>query len=249
MPSENVAADTPQLPPSLQADHQEFTRTLSGQSSREGEDIRVLHLLTKFGLLVYEHADRFSLISKKDRSSLFTRHILDSLNPASLFDRPPTSALDVGSGAGFPGIPLAVLWPETRITLVESREKKAAFLERAVRELELKNAGVVPTRVEDLAAGSWTHARTSSEEPGFDSVFIRALASLPKLLGLVGPMCAPGAHWVYFLGKSSSADEIMAGLGSLGLGAEVASGQFGGQLLHGRLGDLGQRGSGSLSDD
>ena len=232
MQSESAAAGTPQLPPSLQADHREFVQALSGLV---GVDIQVLHLLTKFGLLVHQHADRLSLVSKRDRSSLFTRHVLDSLNPVSLFDRPPVSALDVGSGAGFPGIPLAAVWPTAAVTLLERRERKAGFLERAVRELGLKNVKVIPSRVEDLAAGAHSPVRPGSREHGFDSVFIRALGSLPELLGSVAPVCAPGARWVYFLGAGSSAEEITSGLGPLGLGAGVASGMFGGQLLHGRL--------------
>ena len=247
MPSASGVGGTPQLPSSLQADHREFTRILSERIPREGADINVLHLLTNFGLLVYEDAERFGLISRRDRSSLFTRHVLDSLNPISLFDRPPSSALDVGSGAGFPGIPLAVVWPSATMTLLESREKKAAFLERAVRELALKNTKVAPSRLEDLVPGSLAErgpgsgdmsAVSSPQRAGFDAVFIRALSSLPTLLARLGPLCAPGGRWVYFLGAGSSADEIGSGLAPLGLTAEVAPGHFGGQLLHGRFGEL-----------
>ena len=244
MPSASAAGGTPQLPSSLQADHREFAKTLSGSTGREGTDINVLHLLTNFGLLVYAHADRFSLISRRDKSSLFTRHVLDSLNPISLFDHPPASALDVGSGAGFPGIPLAAVWPSTSVALLESREKKAAFLEKAVRELPLKNAKVIPSRLEDLVArglvGDARASGSTSPGSGFDSVFVRALSGLPTLLGRLEPLCAPGARWVYFLGAGSSADEIIAGLQPLGLSAEAASGQFGGQLLHGRFGGGGR---------
>ncbi|HKW51638.1 MAG TPA: 16S rRNA (guanine(527)-N(7))-methyltransferase RsmG [Candidatus Eisenbacteria bacterium] len=240
MQSENVAAaGTPQLPPSLQADHREFVQALSGLVGPERVDIHVLHLLTKFGLLVHEHADRLGLISKRDRSTLFTRHVLDSLNPISLFDRPPASALDVGSGGGFPGIPLAAVWPSATVTLLERRERKAGFLERAVRELGLRNSKVIPSRLEDLAAGLASQARPDSRQTTFDSVFIRALGSLPDLLGSLGPVTAPGARWVYFLGAGSSADKILSGLGPLGRSAEVARGQFGGQLLHGRLNEGG----------
>ncbi|TMQ62726.1 MAG: hypothetical protein E6K79_11760 [Candidatus Eisenbacteria bacterium] len=251
MQSENAAAaGTPQLPPSLQADHRDFVQALSGPAGPELVDIQVLHLLTKFGLLVYEHAWRLSLISKGDRSTLFTRHILDSLNPISLFDRPPASVLDVGSGAGFPGIPLAAVWPSATVTLLERRERKAGFLERAVRELGLRNAKVIPSRLENLASGSLSQAgsqsqarsdsaRPDSRQPGFQSVFIRALGSLPRILGSLDPVCAPGARWVYFLGAGSPAEEILSGLGPLGQGAEVARGKFGGQLLHGRLNERG----------
>src|SRR5689334_9405601 len=125
MPSGNVGAvGTSQLPPKLQADHQEFVRALSGWVEGGAGDVRTLSLLTHFGLLVHDHAVRFGLISRGDRSSLFTRHVLDSLNPVSLFGRPPSTALDVGSGAGFPGIPLAIVWPSTTVTLIERREKK-----------------------------------------------------------------------------------------------------------------------------
>jgi len=236
MPNESVAAaGTPQLPSSLQADHKEFVQAVSGWMEPERVDINVLQLLTKFGLLVREHAERLSLISKRDRSSLFTRHILDSLNPLSLFDSPPSSVLDVGSGAGFPGIPLAVVWKTATVTLVERREKKAAFLERAVRELGLKNTKVAASRVEDIAAAPPSEAQPGLHASGFESVFIRALGSLPGLLGSVGPLCAPGARWVYFLGAKSSADEALSSLGPLGVGAEVVEGRFGGKLLHGRL--------------
>jgi 16S rRNA (guanine527-N7)-methyltransferase len=236
MPSASAAGGTPQLPPSLQADHREFANTLSSGLGPAGADINVLHRLTKFGLLVYEQADRLGLISRRDLSSLFTRHVLDSLNPISLFDHAPISALDVGSGAGFPGIPLAVFWPETSMTLIESREKKAAFLERAVRELGLRNARVAPMRFEDLAGEPGTHSQGSPRESGFDAVFIRALGSLPKLLSMAGPVCAPGARWVYFLGGGTSSAEVMEELRPLGLSAAVATGALGGQLLHGRFG-------------
>ncbi len=229
------SASTPALPSILQADHREFVQALSGLAGPERVDIHVLHLLTKFGLLVHENSDRLGLVSKRDRSSLFTRHVLDSLNPVSLFEEgPPASALDVGSGAGFPGIPLAAVWPSATVTLLERRERKAGFLERAVRELGLKNTRVIPSRLEDLAAGLHSPARPT-QEPGFDSVFIRALSSLPELLGSLGPVCAPGARWVYFLGAGTSAEKILSGLRPLGLGAETARGKFGGQLLHGRL--------------
>jgi 16S rRNA (guanine527-N7)-methyltransferase len=119
--------------------------------------------------------------------------VLDSLNPVSLFVNPPRTALDVGSGAGFPGIPLAIVWPTTRWFLVESREKKAGFLEKAVRELGLANVKVVCARVEDLApAGAGLLSGASME-----AVFFRAVGGLPGLLETLEPITAPEARWVY----------------------------------------------------
>jgi 16S rRNA (guanine527-N7)-methyltransferase len=229
MPSESAGAATPPLPPDLQADYSQFVEALSPWLAARGSDRdRTLELLTRFGLLVHDHAYRFGLISPGDRSSIFTRHILDSLSPLTLFHEAPASAFDVGSGGGFPGIPLAIAWPTTVVTLIERREKKAAFLERAVRELALKNVKVVPSRVEDLE-DEW---RSRSQA----SAFIRAVASLPSLLESLEPYCEEGARWVYFLGANSSSTEILATLGPRGGHAEVARGLFGGQLLHGRFG-------------
>ncbi len=233
MPSGSAAARSgPSLPRDLQADHLEFARIIAPWLERLPLGIQALQLLTQFGLLVHEQADRLSVIAKGDRKTLFTRHVLDSLNPISLFSTPPGSALDVGSGAGFPGIPLAIIWPATHVVLVESREKKAGFLERAVRDLGLKNVEVVCTRIEDAAS-----ARVGdSETAPIESVFIRALGSLPSHLAAVEPLAAGGARWVYFLGAGSDAGSITSALGPLGAGAQVEAGAFGGRLLHGALG-------------
>lgn len=158
----------------------------------------------------------------------------------ALFPRPPRSVLDVGSGAGVPGIPLAICWPTTEVFLLDSREKKVGFMELAVRELGLKNVKVVLARVEDLGS-IWRSAPV-------ESVFIRALGDLPNLLAAVEPVCAPAARWVYFMGAQSDPRELTAISVSGGgtartarpshalAAAKVDRGEFGGRLLHGTLG-------------
>jgi 16S rRNA (guanine527-N7)-methyltransferase len=198
--------------------------------------IDALQLLTQFGLLVHEYAGRSALIAKGDRPTLLTRHVLDSLNPVALFPSPPKSALDVGSGAGFPGFPLAICWPSTEVYLLDSREKKVGFMELAVRELGLKNLKVVLARVEDLRS-AWRAAPV-------EAAFIRALGDLPHLLTAIEPACAPGARWVYFLGAQSDPGELTAaaaggrwaGRAPALAAAKVDRGEFGGKLLHGTLG-------------
>lgn len=182
--------------------------------------------------MVYEQADRLSVIAKGDRTSVFTRHILDSLNPVTLFETPPRSALDLGSGAGFPGIPLAIVWPTTKWLLVESREKKSGFLEKAVRELGLKNVEVECARIEEVAS---TRERRGLQEP-IESVFIRALGDLPKLFASISPLTTGGARWVYFMGAGADAADLAASLGPVGNDARVEKGAFGGLLFHGALG-------------
>lgn len=80
------------------------------------------------------------------------KHVLDSVIPWALF-RDADHVLDAGTGAGFPGIPLAIVLPETRFTLAESIQKKARFVESALKELKLPNVEITPRRAEELRAG------------------------------------------------------------------------------------------------
>src|SRR5207249_8154698 len=125
------------------------------------------------------------LVARGDPTPLYTRHILDSLNPLDIQSPPPPSALDIGSGGGFPGIPLAIVWPGTRVTILESREKKAGFLERAVRELGIRNVTVACGRLEEYGR-SWT------AEP-HRAVYVRALGDLPDVLRSAERVAVPGA--------------------------------------------------------
>src|SRR5215467_1635685 len=121
MPSVNGGDRKPSLPPDLQSDHAEFSRALRPWLANRPDSADVLQLLTRYGAVVHEQSQRLALVAEADRSSLYTRHVLDSLNPVSFFKAAPPSALDLGSGAGFPGIPLAIVWPSCKFVLVESR--------------------------------------------------------------------------------------------------------------------------------
>ena len=175
---------------------------------------------------MHDSSASLALISDGDRSTVYTRHVLDSLNPIALFDKPPASALDIGSGAGFPGIPLAIAWPDTAVVLLESREKKAGFLERASRELGLRNVRVVCARLEDEAT-DWRVAGPA------DSVFVRAVGDLPHVLGHARRRARAGATWAYFLGAGSDEAPTLAALAGAGFEARVAPGHFSGRLLTG----------------
>ncbi len=226
MRNENdVAPATLQLPRDLEPDFADFRSTVaerieSGRLSQE-----TFHLLARFGQLVYTQIAQLSLVARGDRTILYTRHILDSLNPVDVLVPPPFSALDIGSGGGFPGIPLAIAWPQCRFTVLESREKKAGFLERVVRELELRNVNVVCARLEEYGR-SWT------AEP-HASVFVRALGNLQEILRSAEPVAEPSAQWVYFFGGGLPLDRILSQLGAFAPGAWEAEGAFGGKLLCG----------------
>ncbi len=230
MPNESAGGPPPPLPPlpaDLAADFDAFrlaldtTPALSALAARPS----VLDSWREYGRLLHDRAADLALIAKGDRAQVFTRHILDSLNPLSAFDAPPESALDVGSGGGLPGIPIAIAWPETRVVLLESRERKAGFLEQAVRLLGLRNVRVVCARLEDYGAG-W------SVEP-VTLVVVRALGELAEVLQRAEPACAAGAGWVYFLGSRPAGDVLRDGAHAAG--AEVVTGAFGGRLLVGRF--------------
>ena len=238
MPNGNAAAESPLgLPHDLEPDHREFARALTAwlergavgsgsstpRSGRSASARDVLRVLTEFGLIVHEQAIRLSVIARGDRSTIYTRHILDSLNPVSFFRVPPKSLLDVGSGGGFPGIPLAVVWPGTQVTLLEAREKKCGFLEKSARELGLKNVAVVCARLEEFGS-AWFKG-------GQEAASIRAVGALPNLLGHLVTICAPRAQWIYFLGQGTEEGEVVSRLGTFGKGATTAPGEFGGRLL------------------
>lgn len=211
----------PNLPPELIPDYRRFEESLTLASLPAGAPER----LREYGRLLYEKSADLSLIAKSDRPRLFTRHILDSLNALSLFPDPPDSALDIGSGGGLPGIPLAIAWPESRVVLLESRERKSGFLEHAVRSLRLTNAKVACARLED-------HGDIWTGEP-VASVFVRALGDLPTVLSHASREVQDGARWVYFLGDRLEADA----LGEADLDRwrpETVEGTFGGRLLTGR---------------
>lgn len=183
-----------------------------------------LGLLDRYALLLYEKIPTLALIAKGDRSTLYTRHILDSLNPLSLFKEPPGCILDIGSGGGFPGIPLGIVWPGTKVVLLESRERKAGFLERTVRTLGLRNMKVACERLEE-------HSR--KKEPVYDVLFIRAVAEVARQIEMIAPSCLPGARWVYFAGGGIDRERLSQDLAATGRTGEETTGRFGGRLLHG----------------
>ena len=124
----------------------------------------------------------YNLTAVRDEAEMVSVHLLDSLAVLPQLGK-ISSLADVGSGAGLPGIPLALAWPELRVTLIESSHKKASFLQQAKIELELANVGVHCGRVE-RAKGL----------PPFDAVISRAFSDLAEFVRLAGHLLAPGGR-------------------------------------------------------
>lgn len=136
----------------------------------------------------------YNLTAVRDPGDMVTRHLLDSLAIAPHVSG--DSLADLGSGAGLPGIPLALLQPERQFTLVDSNGKKARFLREAVRALKLGHVRVFEGRVQDV--------------PGqFDCITARAFATLADMLDWAGRLLADGGSWLAMKGKLQD-DEIAA---------------------------------------
>src|SRR5262249_19734507 len=117
----------------------------------------------------------------REPAKMVSHHLLDCLAAAPHLDA--RSILDVGSGAGLPGIPLALALPQAAVTLLESSHKKAAFLQQAKTELKLDNVAVVCERVEAWQSGE-----------AFDVVASRAFSDLAEFVALAGRHAAPGGR-------------------------------------------------------
>jgi 16S rRNA (guanine527-N7)-methyltransferase len=130
----------------------------------------------------------YNLSAITQREEMVTHHLLDSL--AVHADLQGTSVADVGTGAGFPGLPLAILNPERRFTLIDSAGKKIRFVAHVAHALGLTNVEGLHARVEALRP----------EKP-FDTVVTRAFAPLPDMLEKVLPLCGPGTRVLAMKGK------------------------------------------------
>jgi 16S rRNA (guanine527-N7)-methyltransferase len=103
------------------------------------------------------------------------------------YDVPNARLLDIGAGAGFPGLPLKIVRPQWQVLLLEATGKKVLFLQHIIETLHLKNVVAVQGRAEELA-------RISEYRASFDSVTARAVASLPTLLEYAAPFCRVGGQ-------------------------------------------------------
>ena len=137
---------------------------------------------------------KFNLTSITDYQEVQAKHFLDSLTVALALteeevSQPNFNVIDIGTGAGFPGVPLKILFTQPRLALLDSTTKKTSFLHHLTQKLELSDVEIVLGRAEEIA-------RLPSYRQQFDLVISRALASLPTLVELALPFCRIGGKFV-----------------------------------------------------
>ena len=143
--------------------------------------------LVRYGDLLIETNKVMNLTAITDPEDVATLHFLDSAALLTLESFSGKSVVDVGTGAGFPGLPLRVLEPSIRLTLLDSLNKRIQFLETVCRELDLPDVACVHARAEEFAA---EHRET------FDLAVSRAVAALPVLCELCLPLVRPGGKFL-----------------------------------------------------
>ncbi len=127
----------------------------------------------KLDFLYHDWNEKINVISRKDIDALYTKHILHSLGIAKIINfEPGTYVLDVGTGGGFPGIPLAILFPETRFYLIDVIAKKIKVVQAVAEGLELKNVKAEQMRAENVKGD-------------FDFIVSRAVTNMPDFVSWV----------------------------------------------------------------
>lgn len=146
---------------------------------------------TYYSMLI-EWNNKFNLTSITDEREIQIKHFIDSLLPNS-FLQDKKYICDVGCGAGFPSIPLAIINEDKNFTLIDSVNKKVNFIKELIKELDLKNVTAIHTRAEDFAKDNFQK---------FDACVARALAQMPTLLEYTLPLIKKCGLLIAYKGKN-----------------------------------------------
>ena len=155
----------------------------------------VLQKLADYATLLMKWNKTYNLTAVRDFDQIIALHLLDSLSIVSFLR--DEALLDVGSGAGFPGIPLALACPDIAVTLLDSNSKKSAFQQQAVITLGLSNVKVVNARVENF-----------KPECLYSQIVSRAFAELSDFVRETSPLLAKNGRWLAMKGLHPAAEII-----------------------------------------
>jgi len=159
-------------------------------------DRRQLQAFHTYAQELVEWNERFNLTAITDRAEIETKHFLDSLTCLLGMNPPRTGSLiDIGSGAGFPGLPVKIACPRLKVTLVEATGKKVEFCQHIIRRLELKGIEAVHGRAEDLS-------RDETRRESYDWAVARAVARMPVLVEYLLPFLRIGGKAIALKGET-----------------------------------------------
>jgi len=176
---------------------------------------RQVAALTTFENELLAWNQSFNLTAIRDSAGIRTKHFLDSFSCVLAWkDSTPVRLIDVGTGAGFPGIPLKILYPSMQLTLVESVGKKAAFCRHAVEVLKLENVDVITGRAEELG-------QLPAQRERYDWAVARAVAALPVLAEYLLPLARVGGKMLAQKGHSAPAETQTAETAFKLLGGQI----------------------------
>lgn len=153
-----------------------------------------LDIARRFAADLVEHGETLGLIGPRELERLWTRHLLNSALVGTLVS--PGTLADIGSGAGFPGLVVAIMRPDVHCTLIEPMERRVAWLEEEATRLGLTNVEVMRARAQDVP-----------RDRSFDTVTARAVSPLKKLVPMTKRLVSPGGQMVFLKGQRLD-DEI-----------------------------------------
>ncbi len=154
-------------------------------------------LLTKYYEELIFWNKTISLVSVKSPLDIPIKHFIDSLTVLHFIEKRASRLLDLGSGAGFPGIPLKIVLRRLKLTLVESSRKKASFLKNVTRKLDLDDVTIVNERVESIL-------EEKDHRGSYDIVISRATFKLPELIERGAPFLSSGGTLIAMKGKNTA---------------------------------------------
>jgi 16S rRNA (guanine527-N7)-methyltransferase len=175
-----------------------------------------LDLFARYAAELRAWNERANLTAITDEREVVARHFLDSLRLALSWGEAPGTLVDVGAGAGFPSLPLKILRPALRLTLVESVGKKAAFLEHIAHTLGLQEVEVLVLRAEELG-------RDPQRRERYDVAVARAVAELRVLAEYLLPLCRVGGRMLAPKGAQVEDEVRRAGRAFATLGGRLAA--------------------------
>ncbi|MCR5422258.1 MAG: 16S rRNA (guanine(527)-N(7))-methyltransferase RsmG [Bacilli bacterium] len=142
-----------------------------------------------FDFLIEEN-QKYNLTSITEEKEVYIKHFLDSLSIENIIDLDNISLCDVGSGAGFPSIPLKIMYPSIKLTIIEPTAKRCNFLQQIVEMLDLKDVNIINDRAENI------------KDMHFDVVCARAVSNLPILLELCIPLVKVNGYFISMKGSN-----------------------------------------------